>query len=491
MMSSTSKNTFYLLGASIYQKLLSLIYLILLARFLGVENFGKYAFAFSFTVMFSVFLDLALSTVLTREIARDQSKAKDYLNNILSLKFFISLIIFLLLFFLINLFSYPSLTKNYVYIATLIMIIDSFSFSLYQVFRGHLNLKFEGVGIIFNRTISFIIGLIFILLKLPPFFVILPILFGTVLYFLNALFFLKKEIGFFPSFSFDRSIIKLLLVIALPFFIAAIFSQLFGTIDTVLLSFLKGDRAVGLYSSAQKVVIAIGTLIGGSLSGAIYPAFSYYFVRSKEKLSLLFNKGIFYLFLIFLPSIFGILFLAKPLISVVYGKEYLEASATLKIIGFSLPFMFLDYLVFSLLNACEKQKINTFNRGVAVFCLVAANLLLIPYFSHLGSAISCLIGFFVLFILDFYASLKIIKIDKKYLREKMKGIALSTLLMSLFILFLKGELQVFVLVILAGLVYFLSLYFLKVVGKEEINMLKEIFRTSKFNNLIHRNSQNL
>jgi len=73
----------------------------------------------------------------------------------------------------------------------------------------------------------------------------------------------------------------------------------------------------------------------------------------------------------------------------------------------------------------------------------------------------------------------------------MKGIAMSSLLMHFFILFLKGELQVFVLVILAGLVYFLSLYFLKVVGKEEINMLKEIFRTSKFNNLIHRNSQNL
>jgi len=192
MMSSTSKNTFYLLGASIYQKLLSLIYLILLARFLGVENFGKYAFAFSFTVMFSVFLDLALSTVLTREIARDQSKTKDYLNNILSLKFFIGLIIFFLIFFLINLSSYPSLTKNYIYIATLIMVIDSFSFSLYQVFRGCLNLKFEGVGIIFNRTISFIIGLIFIFLKLPPFFIVLPVLFGSIFYFLNALFFLKK-----------------------------------------------------------------------------------------------------------------------------------------------------------------------------------------------------------------------------------------------------------------------------------------------------------
>ena len=484
-MSSTSKNTFYLLGASIYQKLLSLIYLILLARFLGVENFGKYSFAFSFTVMFSVFLDLALSTVMTREIARDQSKTKKCLNNILSLKIFISFVIFLLIFFLINLSNHPSLTKNFVYLATLIMIIDSFSFSLYQVFRGFLNLKFEGLGIIFNRTISFIIGLIFILLKFPPIFIILPVLFGSVFYFLNALFFLKKEIGFFPSFSFDQPVIKLLLSIALPFLIAGIFSQLFGTVDTVLLSFLKGDRAVGLYNSAQKVVISLGALIGGSLTGAIYPAFSYYFVRNKEKLSFLFNKGIFYLSLIFLPSIFGILLLAEPLISVIYGKDYLEASTTLKIIGFSLPFMFFDYLAFSLLNACEKQKINTFTRGAAVFSLVTANIILIPRFSHLGSAVSCLIGFFVLFILDFYYSIKIVKIEKKYLGEKIRGILLSTLLMILFILFLKDKLQFFVLVILAGLVYFLSLYFMKVIGKEEINMLKEIFKGTRFNNLIH------
>ena len=185
-MASTSKNTFYLLGASTYQKLLSFIYLVLLARFLGVENFGKYSFAFSFAVMFSVFLDFALSIVMNREIARDQSKTKQYLNNILGFKIFSSLAVFILISFLINLLHYPPLTKGYVYIASLIIILDSFSFSLYQVFRGYLNLKYEGIGIILNRSVSFLLGLLFILLKFPPFFVILPILVGSIIYFLNA-----------------------------------------------------------------------------------------------------------------------------------------------------------------------------------------------------------------------------------------------------------------------------------------------------------------
>ncbi|NCO23206.1 hypothetical protein COS23_01945 [bacterium (Candidatus Moisslbacteria) CG02_land_8_20_14_3_00_36_53] len=487
-MVSTSKNTLYLFTANIYQKFISLIYLFLLARFLGVENFGKYSFAFSFVIMFSIFLDLGLSTVLTREVARDEAKAKNYLNNIFSLKFFTSLIVFFLVFFLINLSGYPSLTKNFVYLAALIMILDSFSFSLYQVFRGYLNLKFEGIGIIVNRTISFIIGLIFIFLKLPPILIILPILFGSIFYFLNALFFLKKRIGLSLSFSFDKPLIKFLFGLSLPFFIAGIFSQLFGTVDTVLLSFLKGDRAVGLYTSAQKVVVAAGTLIGGSLAGALYPAFSYYFVRDKKQLSSLFNKTVFYLALIFLPSVFGILLLARPLIFFVYGKEYLEAVKTLKIISLSLPFMFLDYLILCLLNACEKQKANTVNRGIAAFVLIISNLILIPLFSYLGSAIACILGFSVLFLLGTYYSLKIVKIDKKYLMGKIFGILFATLIMSIFIFFLRDKLQIMLLIGLAAILYLSILYFFKILGREEVNMLKEIFKNSRFNSLIRNNS---
>jgi len=342
-MPSATKNTLYLTGATAYHKLLSFFYFILLARFLGVDNFGKYTFALAFVFMFSIFVDFELSRVLTREIARDRAKTKNYLSNIFGFKLFTGLIIFFLIFLLINFLGYPKLTKVFVYFASLIMLLDSFSLTIYQTFRGYLNLKFEALGIILNKTASFIIGLIFILLKLPAVLIILPLLAGSLLYFINALFFLKKETGFLPSFSLNKSVIKPLLIIAWPFFIAGIFSQLFGTVDTVLLSFLDGDRAVGLYNSAQKIVVSLGILIGGSLSGVVYPEFSYYFVRDKQRLSLIFTRSIFYLLIIALPLVFGALLLAQPIISFIYGVDYQQAEGTLRVLSFCLPFMFLDY----------------------------------------------------------------------------------------------------------------------------------------------------
>ena len=482
-MPSTAKNTVYLLAANIYQKIFSLIYLFLLARFLGVENFGKYSFAFSFAVLFSIFLDLGAGPVLTREIARDERKVKEYLNNLFGLKFILSFFVFGLIFLLINLSNYPDLTKIYVYSAALIMILDSFSFTFYQVFRGLLNLKYEALGVIFTRTISFAVGLTFIILKLSPVLIILPILFGSIFYFLNAFFFLKRKLGFFPSIQLQKPVLKLLLGIAFPFFIAGIFSQIFGAIDTVLLSYLKGDAAVGLYASAQKILVAVGALVGGSLSGALYPAFSFYFTRDKQQLHSLFNKTIFYSALVFMPAVFGVWLLGEKIIFFVYGQEFILAAGTLRIISLSLPLMLFDYLILSFLNACEKQKVNTLNRGLACLTLVVFNLILIPHFSHLGSAIACLMGFLVLSFLGFYQSLTIVKLEGKYLQKKFLGILFASLLMSLLIIFLKEKIHVLLLVGSGVLVYLFCLYLLKVVGQEEIRMLKDALKTTKLKSL--------
>ena len=82
-MISTAKNTFYLLVAYAYQKVVALFYFIILARYLGADNFGKYTFAISFTALFAVLIDVGLFAVLTREIARDKEKTKSYFSSAL------------------------------------------------------------------------------------------------------------------------------------------------------------------------------------------------------------------------------------------------------------------------------------------------------------------------------------------------------------------------------------------------------------------------
>ena len=73
---------------------------ILLARYLGVEEFGIYGFAVSFTAMLSILFDLGVGMYIVRHIATDYDSAPKYIGNAIPLKglfstvgFFIILII--------------------------------------------------------------------------------------------------------------------------------------------------------------------------------------------------------------------------------------------------------------------------------------------------------------------------------------------------------------------------------------------------------------
>ena len=481
-MVSTAKNTFYLLVAYIYQKLISLFYFILLARYLGAGSFGKYTFALSFAALFSVFMEFGLFQVLTREVARDKSKTRAYFGNILTFNLLVGLFTLVLIYVLINILNYPLITRNLVYLTALVIFLDTLALSLYHVFRGHLNLKFESIGIIVHKTVMLIAGLVLIFLKAKLILMILPLLFASCFYLFNAVLFLKKKLGIWPIPRFNKSVLKPLLKLSWPFFLAAIFAKLYATSDTILLSCLVGDKFVGWYNAANKLTTAFLLLIAGSLSSALYPSMSYYFVRSKQALNRIFGQAVFYLMLITIPLAFGLIVLSKPIILFIYGQEYLPAVSVLIFLACSVPFMFLDYIVAALLNACEKQKVNTLIHGIGVGFFIVFNLILIPLFAHIGSAIAVLAGFLIIFVLEIIWARKIVQIDKKYLLKKVSLIFSAGLVMGAALWLIKDSLHVLFCVLIGIVVYFIISCLFGLVQKQDFQSLKKIvqFKSSPF-----------
>lgn len=478
-MISTAKNTFYLLVAYAYQKVVALFYFIILARYLGADNFGKYTFAISFTAFFAVLIDFGLFAVLTREIARDKEKTKSYFGNILTFNIISSALVFFIIYLAINLLNYPLLTRQLVYLNILVIFLDALALCLYHVFRGHLNLKFESLGIVVHKTIMLIVGLILIYLRAPIILMVLPLVAGSSLYLINAVIFFKKKMHSWPWPSFNKRIMKSLLILAWPFFVTGIFSKIFATSDTIILSLKAGDRFVGWYSAAQKLTLAFLLLIAGSLSTALYPAFSYYFVHSREYLKKLFAQGIFYMVLITIPLSLGLIVLARPLILFIYGPDYLSAVPALIILSMSLPFMFLDYIISGFLNACERQKTNTLIHGLGAGMFVALNLLLVPAFFHVGSSLAVLISFLFLFIMEIYWSRKIIQINWLYLFKKFVLVCLVSLLMSAVLLIIKGQLPVILTASIGVVIYFAFAYLSGLIRKQELLFLFKIVKNKK------------
>lgn len=174
-----TQNTAYYTLALIIQKVLAFVYFAFLARGLGVEDQGKYTFAFSFTTIFSVFVDVGLASVLTREIAKDREQTKKILANVLGVKLILSVFAYLLIVTVINLMNYPPLTKQLVYLTGFIMLLDNFSTTFWGVLRGNQNLKYESIGGIIFQFLVVGLGLTLLALKVGVTLQVLAVMAGS------------------------------------------------------------------------------------------------------------------------------------------------------------------------------------------------------------------------------------------------------------------------------------------------------------------------
>jgi len=145
---TVAQNTSFLTVASVLQRAISFVYFIVIARIIGVENTGVYFFAITFTTIFTVVADFGLNPVLTREAARYPEKSEEFFSTVFLTKIVFGVVAYGLVVFFINLFNYPTLTKELVYLSGLTMFFDNLHSSFYSLFRARKNLIYESIGII-------------------------------------------------------------------------------------------------------------------------------------------------------------------------------------------------------------------------------------------------------------------------------------------------------------------------------------------------------
>lgn len=472
---SLAKNTTFFTIALAMQKALSFVYFIFVARFIGVENMGKFSFALSFTTIFAMFMDFGLSQVLIRESARDSQKSQEHLAATLGLKLIGAVIVYALVVLLINVLDYPLLTRQMVYVAGLVMIIDSFSLSFFSILRGRQNLKYESYGVVINQMIVLFFGLAVMILHWGLVALISVYLLGSLFNFFLSFFTLKRKLNLRPQISLAWPAIKAILKLALPFGIAGLFLRLYSSMDVVFLSKLANDEAVGLYSTAYRITFAL-QFVAVAFAASIYPAFCFYFKNSLEQLVKSFKKSIRYLLIISLPITFGVLTIGQEVIGLVFGRAYVACAPALNVLIAVLPVIFLTFPVGAILNACNRQTRNTIHLGVVALTNIVLNLILIPRFSYVGAAIATLVSYLLLLALGLVVTEKIIKYNKKALLWQFSKILFCCLLMATLVLFLKIYLHFIIVIPLAILFYFVLLYLLRGFERADLDQLKQILK---------------
>ena len=463
-----TKNIGLLSGSQIIGYLLAFFYTIFLARYLGAEGYGTLSFAIAFTAILGILADLGLSTLTVRNVAKDKSLTNKYIENITLLKLILAVLTFGIIAIIINLLNYPHQTINVVYLIGISVILSSFSQMFFSVFQAHEKMEYQSIGNLLN-TILIFAG---IFLGISRGFDVLGFAF---IYVISNAIVLAFNIATYlwkfgtPKLEFDRGFMKVVLKQALPLSFILTLSVIYFRVDTVLLSIIQGEAAVGWYNAAYRFIELL-LFIPGVYSQAIFPVISNLGLSSQKNLELLYVKSFKYLILLSLPIAAITTILAEKIILLVYKSAFTESIIALQILIWAIPFLFLAYVATYFFISMNKQNLLLKMSFLGVVLNIILNLIFIPYYSYIGSSLVTVISEVFTITITFYFLSKFI--CKIQIHKILVKPVIATIITSILILQLNTNL--FLSIIIAIISYFTLLVLLKTFSKEDIEIFRRI-----------------
>jgi O-antigen/teichoic acid export membrane protein len=370
------------------EMLITLVSVTLIARNLGVEQYGLFSSIIAFTVLVSKFIDIGFGPIVFRETSK-----KDSTSNLLSTAFSLRIILLLALFLVYNTFSVlTDLNQKEMLLSNILFLNIIFS-SKYMNFRELLEVLFKVnlnmFSVMLFNTIDSIALLIFVFLM--PYlgggleYLVIVYVISNIPGFLLLIIALRKKYNYRFKFSLKQG--TWLIRESIPLFGTVVLTTAFQQLDVLLLRSLDSEYSVGLYSAALRLTVPLG-IIPQALITTIFPLI----VRGRETGSastMPATRLVYKILFLFSFSIsFIITFKAEYIIKLIFGGEYSDAYLPMTILFWSILFTYFNTFTLNLLTVYNKQKYNFFATLLIVVVQIILVILLTPIYSASGVAIA-------------------------------------------------------------------------------------------------------
>lgn len=366
--------------------ILPLVTLPYLLQTVGPSKFGLISFAQAFIQYFILFTDYGFNLVATRDISlarEDKQKLSTIFSTVMLIRALLLIVSFIILVFCV-IFVPKFQGDSIIYFITFGMVIGNVLFPVW-FFQGIEQMKTISILNVISKGI-FTIG-IFVFVKEQSEYLFVPILntLGSIAIGIIAIYIIivRYQIGFTKP---DLSDIKYQLKEGWHIFVSNVVTSLYTTSNIFILGFFASNTIVGYYSSAEKVIKAVSSVIS-PLVQTIYPYLSKALQESKEVALLILNK----MFIIITVGM-GLLslivgFFAEPLVTIALGSEYKETIPLLMILA-PMPLILGWANIFGILtmiNFDYKKELSRIYIAASLFSVVLM-VLLIPPFREYGTA---------------------------------------------------------------------------------------------------------
>lgn len=392
------QNTLILTSVELLTRILSLVLIMVVARKLGPEIMGVYAFGLAFIGIFQIFANFGLEPYIQREVSRKPEISGQLMAQIFGLK----LSIFLLSVMVILVFGFTAvdndLKRQVIWVLTGTMFFQINMVAANSFFRAHQKSKYEASVRMILRLVYTTAGIAAILSGRG-----LLVLVGIELVAqMSACFFawgifIKKIDTPFHRINFTQ--IKTLMLSTWNFFLIRLVQTIFNSIDLVMLSLMAGDLSTGYYSATVRLTGAFG-FIPTAFTGAFFPVLSRKALESKEAFIDTFVPYYKFLLLIGVGTGAVIFGLSEEFVVLLFGPEFKPASTTLALMAIALILTFANWPISTAILALDKERQSVRVFAICAGANVVLNLGLIPLLKDQGAAWATIFSQILLMVLQ-------------------------------------------------------------------------------------------
>lgn len=395
MLERLFKNTVILSVTQVLSRLLSFIFSLILARYLGTELFGIFTYAYTLVLLLSFAVDFGLSSLIVREIAQDRAKTNDCLSNSLIIRLLLSTIVYVGI--LVHAFTLSGVDidkRELLTILGLFLFVKSFfeiSLSLFQAYERQD--IYGWLQLMYSIILVGAAGLLIFFRANFHMFGVIPVIAG-IFSALIGISLVLKSITFKPAFSIS-SVVSLMRR-TVSFGLTLLVTASYARMGILMLSWIGSDAEVGQYGVAYRLMEGL-LFVPMVLSRIVYPLLSRISLK-KDEFRFVVEKSIRILVVsASLMTLLGVVY-TNQIIVFLYSSVYMESVLVFQILVWSLIASFPNYVLGHSLFSLHKQGNVLVIACATLIINVILNLILIPRFGIVGTAYTALVSVVIPFI---------------------------------------------------------------------------------------------
>lgn len=358
-----------------------------ISRIVGLENYGKLEFARTLIFYFTIFINYGFDYTATREVSVyrfNKEKLKQLVSEVYVAKVILFIFSSLILYFYI---FFDSSLQDIKYLLWGTYLIN-IGFVLFPMWLFQGLEKISSVAVINFIVKLAVLSLVFLLLKQKDQYWLYNVLQSVSQITIGIVSLII--IRFYLKIPFEKISIKGVInrfKSGFSVFVFLILVSVFASYQFILLKGTSSETDVGIYATAFKLAITIQTIIILPFSQAFFPHMA---LKAQENLNdfkeLIKKTGIYLTVAMFVVCLISIVF-AELIVSILFGKEYLVAVPTFRILAFLPIFSALNnlYSYQGLLNL-KKDKVFLYIHIFATLGVVLLSHLIIPKYGLFGAS---------------------------------------------------------------------------------------------------------